>query len=78
MAQQLTTYVVKTTLVDESRFNELCRSLGNYFPRFQGAQQVGKDLTIRLQLHEWYYHLDEYFDEKQEDGIIGNWTKSEE
>lgn len=77
MTQQLTTYVVKTTLIDERYFTELSRSLNNFF-RFVEVSQDGKNLTIRIRLDVWYYHIDEYFDEKQEDGIIGPWTKSEE
>lgn len=78
MAQQLKTYVVKTTLLDERRFAEFCQSLKLFFTKCKGVERQGNNLTIRIQLNEWYYHIDEYFDEKQEDGIIGPWTKSEE
>lgn len=70
----MTTYTVKTTLLDESRFAELCQSLMRFFPRCHPVQRRGNALTIRIELDEWYYHTDEFFDERKNNGLIGDWT----
>jgi hypothetical protein len=73
-AMRLTTYTVKTTLLDDDRWNALCHSLMMYFTYCHPIERIGDAVTIKIDLDGWSHYYDDYFDEKKDDGIIGDWT----